>query len=533
MALSHLSLDTDKYEIFISNFSTEETLENDQLSSADSWTTTLDSSIDLSTLLYLKSSTAEVCVSQLNVDSLPLCFTQLEDVKMKITMPEELAKCNQYYGSDALKSKFNPITYVIPLENFSTSEPDAAIAFLNEKLGLSISHFVLRSSLRIVLDTEIFVEKQFTTLSLKDIKLIIRYLDCILFSRHILHSYLHTQMGTTEDINKKITFLQKEPLKSGTEEKTIKESETLRPTANRTQPRISNNMDLTQFEGVNLEKAYTETAETGPKKKIESRTQTWLDNLGIIERVDENDPNSALTSTCIDEVQKIVDSNKGLIEQAIKCREILSLLQKFQDKRTKESTSELFHKSLITLTLDLNNSKLHYIDNTNLFLADNGTSINLEFPPYCSYKLGANKGKLITIGPLYHSVSIKPNTPKLTNNLTNPTQSPFSPVRPMPRLIYVATDFVSTLSRDLWLKNTGYESCHLIFCLHVDETQILNRFLCKTDNEKQYYRISNLKSLLNSFTINIIDENFQKIFFQQRTISRIALIIKPLITDVK
>ena len=566
MAFSHLSLDTDKYEIFISNNSAEDNLQPDEMSSASSWTTTLDSSIDLSSLLYLKASSAEVCVSQFNIDSLPMCFIETEKLTVNLTIPEDVALCNQHYGSDALKNRFNPVPYIIPLENFATSEAEMAINFLNEKLSIPMSHFVLRSYLRIVLDTEIFIEHVSTTLSLDDVNLILKYLDCILFSRDIVHQHLFslieatitnlsptnpsstsiTDPSPTSITNPsptnpsptsitdyapiKITFHHKGAMITETKEKEfIKASTTLRPVEERPQPRNPSNMDLTLFYGVNLQNAYT--AETGPKNTVISRTDTWLSNLAIIERVNENDPNSNLTTDSLDDMKKIITSNKILISQAIKAREVLTLLKTHIDKRNKQSTSQLFHSAPITLSLDPGKSKLRFQDNTNLFLANDKTSVTLTFPPYCSYKLGANKGEIITIGPIPRQKATNEKIPKLTNNMIDPQQSPYSPVRPMPRIIYCATDFVTTSGRDLWLKNTDFGNCHLIFCLNIDETAINNRFLCKTDNERQYYKISNLKSLLNRFTINIIDENFKKIFFEQRSITRIAQMIKPALND--
>ena len=143
MAYYHLSLDNDKYQIFIDNSSSEDFLDRNELSTASSFIATLDSSIDLSSLLYLKSSVALMTVSNLSIDNLPLCFSGLEYIIVTVHLPAEMADCNQFYNSFHL-NRFNVTPYKIPLEDFSTSNPESAVSYINSRLGKNVTFFYLK-----------------------------------------------------------------------------------------------------------------------------------------------------------------------------------------------------------------------------------------------------------------------------------------------------------------------------------------------------------------------------------------------------
>ena len=129
---------------------------------------------------------------------------------MSIQLPREISTCNQYYNNDAVDA-FNNTPYYISLDDFSTSNPESVVSYLNGKLSSALTMLVVRSCLRIILDTDIFVENCFQQPTLKELRLMVRYLDIILFSRHVLHNFLCSKIGdTTNNIDHLINFLSKE-----------------------------------------------------------------------------------------------------------------------------------------------------------------------------------------------------------------------------------------------------------------------------------------------------------------------------------
>ena len=530
MALSHLSLDSDKYQIFFDNTSQENSLSDNELSTAGSFTTTLDTTIDLSTLLYLKSTTAELSVSQFTIDSLPLTFSELEYIKVTVNLPEDIATCNQYYNSPSLK-EFNQTPYIIHLEDYSTPDPEAAISHLNEKLEVAVTDFLIKSSLKIVFDTDIFIKESTHQLSLKDIKLIIKYLDIALFSRHIIHSYITTQAKILDDdISSLITFQSKDTLTAITENQIISESKTLQNLNLRPKPTENNNVNLEIFYNINLRNAYTQN--DGPKQVIQSETNNWMSTLEMIEYTDPSDENSPLTDDSANLISTILEANKALIKLALKTRQILTLYRDRLDRKGKGQTSRLFHDSLISLCPDASGTKLRCELNPKLFLCENKSFVLIEFPYHTSYILGCPNGATLTIGPITNNPNIDvTKKPKLTNQITENYQRPFSNIRCMPRILYLASDLIASLRRDFWLKNTAYESCHLVHCYIMDESTINSRLICKTNENEIFYKISNLKCLLSRFSFHVLDENFRQCLFPQKTYNRIGLTIKPAISE--
>ena len=163
--------------------------------------------------------------------------------------------------------------------------------------------------MKIIFDTDIFVEDNESDMTLKDIRLIIRYLDCILFSRHVLHSYLTNQADITDDdISHLITFQGTENITTQKENQIINESKVLRPLNLRPKPSEGNSMDLELFGGVNLKSAYGQA--DGPKQAIEVESQRWVSALEYVERVDPSNSNSGLTNESMKKIVSLIKANK-------------------------------------------------------------------------------------------------------------------------------------------------------------------------------------------------------------------------------
>ena len=182
---AHLSSTVNHYDLYVDNTQTENDLDGNDVSSASDFTVHLEPCIDIANLLYCKSDIAQAKITSITVNSLPLCFSKTERITVEVNMPEMLARCNQYFNTENLK-KFNLMPYFIELEDFITNVPNEAVKYLDEKLNVPIIHFLLRSILRIVLDTQVFHDNDYPRLSANDLKVLHFYLDVATFSRHII-----------------------------------------------------------------------------------------------------------------------------------------------------------------------------------------------------------------------------------------------------------------------------------------------------------------------------------------------------------
>ena len=79
-SFAQLSSSIDHYEIYVTNRQTEDELDEDAPSSASDWKAVLEPSVDVSNLLYRKSDIAQAKVKQVNISSLPLCFSKSESI---------------------------------------------------------------------------------------------------------------------------------------------------------------------------------------------------------------------------------------------------------------------------------------------------------------------------------------------------------------------------------------------------------------------------------------------------------------------
>ena len=529
MALSHLALDVDRYEIYLDNSSNEDQLKNDEESTASQWNTIFNSGLDLSPLLYLKSTSAELALNQFSVDDLPLTTTAREKITVQIHLPEHLATANLFYGSESL-SKSNDEIHEIPTVDLTTTENEVLIDHLNDLTN--ITFLFLRTCINFVLDTNIFKEDVPNNAKVlpADAKLIIRYLDCILFARHILHRYLIRILGVTDNsLDTVVTFSDTTNITASTEKRTIDNSTIFRATEDRPAPTQGlQPMNLDQFQGVNLSDAYND--EAGPKLKIETDTAQYLRRTTVLERVDPADENSPLTEESKQDLRTYIVSNKALVNQALALRTVIS----FMYAKTSGKVSPLFNDRLIALMLNRNNSRLNVILKPSLFMPPDSTSLTMTFPEHLSYVLGCKDKTQLTIGPISHGddrENTGANGVSFAHNITISGQSPPSTIRTIPRILYVCTDIISAVSRNLWLRDTPYESCHIIYTHVIDDSNITTKFVCKTSDTLTFHRISSLQCLWNSFNVYILDQNFRKVVFPLRTYVKLGLVIKPTNAD--
>ena len=518
-SFGQLSSSIDHYELYLTNKSTENELGEDDLSSASDWKAVLEPSVDVANLLYGKSDIAQAKVKQISISSLPLCYSKTESIKAFITIPPSFGACNQFYNTENVET-FNMEPYVIPLEDVITSSAVEAVNFLDEKLGLPLIHFLIRSTLKIVLDIQIFNANAFHKLSPTDIKLILAYLDACLFSRNIIHDYFCTMANITDNIKNHVQSNFTNPIfpSKKTEDKWIGESTTILPPDERVRPLyLENAMTLDHFYEINLKHAYDQ--EDGVSNRIKTETARWLQDM-ILAREGESDDDR------LKYFQSLIACNKQLIALAIKTKKALAVLE----KHVKLNTVVKSQDELFKLSLNPNTKKLMVTVNPKPFLADNDVSFTVMLPNHCSHSLGAegqSSSCSVTLGPFsYRSLQSIPTT-SISNHIQHPHQSLAFPVRPVPRVILLISNLCATLKRDQWLRDTPWSDFQILSTIIVDESCIDSQLIYTCNTEENYHRLNNSKTLLSQFHLCLLDEHFHKILFQKKTYMSLQLNLSP------
>ena len=524
-SFAQLSSSIDHYEIYVTNRQTEDELDEDAPSSASDWKAVLEPSVDVSNLLYGKSDIAQAKVKQVNISSLPLCFSKSESIKIFITIPPIFGKCNQFFNSENVVT-FNNQPYVLPLEDMICSSAADAVNFLDEKIGLPLIHFLLRSTLKIVLDIQIFNENSYHKLGLNDIKLILSYLDVCLFCRNIVHKHLCPIIKVTDDNideHVKSNFTNARFISKATEDKWIGESTTILPPEERIRALFDENaIHLDGFHEVNLVRAYDQ--EDGPTNKVKTETARWLQDMSVVEREDDNNPLSPLTNKSLTYIKDLILYNKKLIEQAIKTKEILSILEKHIKLTTKVTSKD----ELLKLGLNPNTKKMKVTLNPKPFLVNNDVSFTVAFPSHCSHSLGADgESSNVTLGPYsYHSLEKRPLA-SISNQIQHPTQSLAFPVRPVPRVILLVSNLCATLKRDQWLGGSFWNDYQVLTTIVVDESCIDSQLIHLCNSDENCHRLNNAKTVLSRFHLCLLDDRFHKILFQKKTYMSLQLDLSP------
>ena len=138
MAYDHLSLNTDQYTLFFDNTKTEIDLQDNVHSSCSDFSVILNPALDLSSLLYIRSTQAHMAVSDLVIDSLPLCFTRLEYIEVAVFISPSITKTNQIMNLFTTKTD-NDNNARLPFSDLCSTESQMAIGNINEMLFYKVN----------------------------------------------------------------------------------------------------------------------------------------------------------------------------------------------------------------------------------------------------------------------------------------------------------------------------------------------------------------------------------------------------------
>ena len=530
MTLAHLSRGTTEYVINLDNEDIEDQLEENVLSSASDFRVILNPQLDLAPLLYLKSCSAQMGISQININSLPLTCSRLEGVKIFLTTPLTSVTGNVTLNDESIK-EMNKIPLEIMLNDFSTDDPGELIEFLNKKIFYqAVSDFLVSRYLTFFFDSDVFKNRQLTTFSIHEVNLLQRYIDITLYVRHLIHDKFRELIANTPVENEDATqppdptFTEdltglwqyhpttQECMTEAGETKILGESENLK--------RREDRIQTERFQLVKFAQFYTHSVKAVPTHIREAIKTDFL------ERLQDDDIFSAGTTVDpgqLDTLKSYCLSNRIMIQYGLLARNLIFLLSNLYDKRKTDEI--LFENRIMVLKLDETKSKCYVHLVKNNFLPTDGGSVHIDLPKHLSFVLGGRVGRPVKIGPVSLTIPDK-ITPRLTETLESPFQRLPQAIHPLPKLIHCCSDLIVRKERDYWMNKCPFLNQSSLFTFPLDEEHVSRRFISKICDTVTYHRIQNVHNILNSFRFCLLDEYYQPLQFAPRTCN-VSLTIQP------
>ena len=139
----HISTNIEQYTLFLDNSESENALEERDISSASDFSVTLNPALDLSPLLYLKSTEGQLCIKELFIDNLPICFTESETIDIEISIPPSSVEFNMHYNIHKTND-LNKRLLQLAVGDFCCSDPQLALDYVNNLLRYSLNHEIMR-----------------------------------------------------------------------------------------------------------------------------------------------------------------------------------------------------------------------------------------------------------------------------------------------------------------------------------------------------------------------------------------------------
>ena len=527
MAYHHISTNVDKYALFLDNKTEEDALQDNDASTASSFEVILTPQLDLSSLLYLRAVEAELAVTTFMVDSLPLCFIRQESITVKTWMNTKHVEANFVYNKTAVEYQ-NRIPLQLAMDDFCCAEPQLAINYLNGLLSYSVNHHVLFRYLMCCLDCNIFKSDYMKLLDEDECTLIHMYLNFALVCRQAIHDEFRAVLGIADDdltpiIEDNIEKLGARKFTLVWETKVLEDSNCLATIKERKIPETGTNLDFSLFYGVSVTKPSNDL--TAAQTQVKTKTRNWLVDTGKLETAE-----SPLPKKHVETVKSYLTSNKTLIMQVIQARQILQVQKDRagikKSKRTeKNPPTDLFHSNILALSLDPSGLKCQFHLNHSLYLADDDSTIQFHFPTQVSYTLGARNHD-INIGPL-SAMTAEEGLPRLTTDILYENQRLPSTICTIPKMIFAVADIIAVQSRDMWLQSTPFSDFRIIYSMNLDDQIISDHMISKATIDPVFFKIQRVNSILEKFTIKLLDHNLRQCHFAQRTYARVALVIRP------
>ena len=527
MSVNHLlSLSQDKFELFVTNVEIEDNLADSDASSAAHFTTHI--SLDLEPMLFLRSASAKLSLSYLTIDTLALAFTNSESISISYLSPKEILSSNLVYSDETIPDT-NDKLFLLQFTDFTAPTITAPIEYMNK---LFSSHMNLYIAYRLSLtffDKDLFIDDLFshgsllTPVSFSDteICLLLRYIDIVAFIRQVLAITLPGEDGKDPP---SFTFSNlTPPLSSDFEKTTLANSRALKSLPDRKTTEALTFLhlaDFASFHGVNLnvkgkaKRDLTEQVQTHLQSVIQYGYGLPLTNLSTDNRALVND---------------IKLSNLTMLAEGETLRKILLV------ERSKIGASSapppFISTEFLSLSLDDGGTKAKFVINNKHFLPPDGSQISVSLPRKAAYTLGCSpQQEHIQIGPISHdSDTFSGRLPHFSNSIASSAQRLLCGIRHHPKLVRVLTDVLSpSENKNLWPTLDEFAAFQTIFCIHIDESTLQQRFIHKTSTDVDFHKMLRSENSLQKFSLLFCDENGRILSFPRNTYVFATVRLEPL-----
>ena len=516
-----------KFMLYLSNKNVEKNSPS-EISTASQFQCPLD--INLNPLIFLKSSAAQVALSNLSISELPCCITTKDFIEVSCHIDTKILHPNLVENTEKTK-KQNDEKLIIKLQNVTAPKPESLIEFLNSKLS-SLNYLLLQRFTMVFYDKRIFKSEPFKelayfqniSLKMEELHLLQKYSDICLYARLILHQTLLELLPDIDTPAPKMSYSNsRPPLNKILEDEILQNSDILlSPDARAANERrsILKFVNFADFYDIDFTRPGAE--KTAKVKALNAKQRA--NQSSYLQLLLQIDPENITEKAKIG-IRDVLQSNLKLISIGNKISQLLSLEI---SKLSPNFPEQLFNSQVFALTLDPFNLKTIFRLSGTAFFSDHDTSfMSVKLTDNISYSLGLEKRETI-IGPLSGnpatgSVDQLPN--KITK--TGPNVDAVS-VRNCPKVIRIATNMlVFDETRDEWMAETDFHDFHLLYSQAIENSHLESRFITKMDENRFYYRMLRSFNNLTNIKFLILDQNSQLINFPKGTLTNISLCITP------
>ena len=508
---------TDIYELNCDNATLENALTNELKSTASDFEITLEPSLNLAPLIYLRSVEAEMNLQNLHVGGLPLSFSQTENVEVLLTFPNNAVSCNQEILEANLTTPeegFNKKALKLQCSDYIAEEPKQAIAYINRLLQYRVNFFLLARYLTLFIDKKVLNDMSNGYLQTEDFKVLNFYANAAIYARHIQHKTLCQLANVQDDIKSRTDYLgNTKMIDAATETSVLDSSKCIIPKAERNVFTKTKTIDTTLFHGIDTRR------DSEARRQLDEDIKTNI--LTILRAAKFN--LAALAPKQKTEIEQMIASNKLLIEIGLICMKILKLEKERADRRT-NANSRLFQTEFLFLDMDLSGQKCDFYFQRDGYIPI-GATLTLFFPKKMSYTIGADSNKYAILGPITSAQTY--SGPRLTNRIIFSSQKLPNAVRNLPNLLYLCCDLTSGKGQDSFLAGTPYAAYHIMYTFTFDDTTFKSRAIVANDCNSRFFKIKRVHKNVEKLSICLLDENFQLLLFAPRTFTRLSFQIRP------
>ena len=509
---------TEFFDLHVDNCVLEDKADELDNSTASQFSITLEKSLNLNALIFLKAIECELTLQKFHLGSLPLSTIKSEAITVYFEISTDIVFANKLLNLKNLKI-MNKHTLTIPTSDTTSASPTELLDYVNSLIRKRVNYSIIAKQMNVICDTNIMNLNPTSHLDDMSIKLLQKYLEIAIFCRERLHSTLsdvalepnnYRPSFSPKDANRRYTLQQ--------EARILEDSDVFTIKAERS---TSDYPTTVKFDdGINIEISKSSDERTAISQKIKTETVEWLKLMMIPVRNDDT-----VAESDKPDVVALIKSNRQLLDLAKHTRSLLNM-ESNRLASEKAGKMTLFHHDFLDLSDDASGQKVQFNIQAKQFLTNN-THIVIVFPNQLSYTLGS-KNKLV-IGPITHAMPFS-SKPNLTNNIMSPNQKLHYQIKPRPSILHFLTDICTVKGVSAWVNAANIPPEHeLFYSVILDDSTVHSGTICEVKCDNGYYKIRRSRLLLEKLSFKIVDENYHDVFFAQKTFVKFAFRIRPVI----